>query len=65
MGDSNVHAHKRLPVLVLGKAGGKVRGNNHVQCADATPYANVLLSTLRALGVEQTAIGDSTGEVAL
>ena len=65
MGDSNVHAHKRLPVLVLGKGGGTVRGNNHVQCADETPYANVLLSTLHALGVDQAAIGDSTGEVAL
>ena len=65
MGDSNVHAHKRLPVLLLGKAGGKVHGNHHVQCADETPYANVLLSTLRKLGVDQKSIGDSTGEVAL
>ena len=65
MGDCNVHAHKRLPVLLLGKAGGTVRGNNHVQCADETPYANVLLSMLRELGVDQPSIGDSTGEVAL
>jgi hypothetical protein len=65
MGDSNVHAHKRLPVLVLGKAGGKVAGNNHIQCADQTPYANVLLSALRAVGVNQASIGDSTGEVPL
>jgi hypothetical protein len=65
MGDSNVHAHKRLPVLLLGRAGGKVQGNLHVQCEDETPYANVLLTTLRRLGVEQESIGDSTGEVSI
>lgn len=65
MGDSNVHAHKRLPVLLVGRAGGKVKGNMHVQCKDETPYANVLLTTLRRLGVEQDHIGDSTGEVAI
>jgi hypothetical protein len=65
MGDSNVHAHKRLPVLLVGKAGGKVKGNNHVQCEDETPYANVLLTMLRRLGIEQTSIGDSSGEVAI
>ena len=65
MGDSNVHAHKRLPVLLVGKAGGKVQGNMHVKCKDETPYANVLLTMLRRLGVEQESIGDSTGEVAI
>ena len=65
MGDSNVHAHKRLPVLLAGHAGGQVKGNNHVKCKDETPYANVLLTMLRKLGVDQDKIGDSTGEVAL
>ncbi|MFN2447795.1 MAG: DUF1552 domain-containing protein [Vicinamibacterales bacterium] len=65
MGDSNVHAHKRLPVLLAGKASGQVKGNLHVKCADQTPYANVLLTMLRKLGVDQTSIGDSTGEVAI
>lgn len=65
MGDSNVHAHKRLPVLLAGRAGGAVKGNLHVKCQDETPYANVLLTMLRKLGIEQEAIGDSTGEVEL
>lgn len=65
MGDSNVHAHKRLPVLLVGGAGGKIRGNQHVKCTDETPYANVLLTMLRKLGVEHNRIGDSTGEVAI
>jgi hypothetical protein len=65
MGDSNVHAHKRLPVLLAGRAGGQVKGNLHLKCKDETPYANVLLTMLRKLGVDQDTIGDSTGEVAI
>lgn len=65
MGDSNVHAHKRLPVLLAGKASGQLRGNQHVKCADETPYANVLLTMLHKLGVDEAKIGDSTGEVAI
>lgn len=65
MGDSNVHAHKRLPVLLVGHASGKVKGNLHLRCKDETPYANVLLTMLRKLGVNQASIGDSTGEVAI
>ncbi len=65
MGDSNVHAHKRLPVLIAGRANRKVKGNLHLKCADETPYANVLLTVLHRLGVDQDSIGDSTGEVAI
>jgi hypothetical protein len=65
MGDSNVHAHKRLPVLLAGHAAGRVRGNLHVKCKEETPFANVLLTILRRLGVDQDSIGDSTGEVAI
>jgi hypothetical protein len=65
MGDSNVHAHKRLPVLLVGRGGGAVKGNLHVKCEDETPYANVLLTMLRKLGIDQERIGDSTGEVAI
>jgi hypothetical protein len=65
MGDSNVHAHKRLPVLLVGHASGQVKGNQHVKCAPETSYANVLLTMLHKLGVEQKSIGDSTGEVAI
>jgi hypothetical protein len=65
MGDSNVHTHRRLPVLLAGHANGQVKGNLHVRCKDETPYANVLLTMLHRLGIEQDAIGDSTGEVAI
>jgi hypothetical protein len=65
MGDSNVHTHRKLPVLLAGRASGQVKGNLHVRCENETPYANVLLTMLRKLGIDQDAIGDSTGEVAI
>ncbi len=65
MGDSNVHAHKRLPVLLAGHANGRVKGNLHLKCEEETPFANVLLTVLRRLGIDHDRIGDSTGEVAI
>jgi hypothetical protein len=65
MGDSNVHTHRKLPVLLAGHANGHIQGNLHVRCKDETPYANVLLTMLHKLGIDQDAIGDSTGEVAI
>jgi len=65
MGDSHVHGHDCLPVVLAGRAGGAVRGGRHVVCAPDTPMANVLLSAARALNVGIDRIGDSTGEIAL
>jgi hypothetical protein len=60
MGNPNVHNHKRCPLLVLGHAGGQIRGNQHLKAADGTPMANAMLSTLHSLGVEIDSFGDST-----
>jgi hypothetical protein len=65
MGDSHVHSHKRVPMMLLGKACGQVQGNLHVKCQDETPQANLLLTMLNKLGVETDHIGDSTGTVAI
>ena len=64
MGDSETHNHRRVPLFLAG-GGGKLRGNLHRVCSDGTPQANVLLSILRKLGVDQQSIGDSTGDVAI
>ena len=65
IGDSNAHNHKRLPILLAGKANGRLKGNMHVKPEDGTPLANVLLGMMQKLGVEIDQIGDSTGVVAL
>jgi hypothetical protein len=65
MGDSHVHGHQFLPLFIAGRAGGRLRGNLHVRCAEETPMANVLLTLGRKFGVELDHIGDSAGEIAL
>jgi hypothetical protein len=65
MGDSNVHNHKRVPLVLLGHANGQLKGNLHVRTEDGTPTANVLLTMLHKLGVNVDKFGDSTGEIAI
>ena len=65
MGNSNVHNHKRCPLLFAGHAGGRLKGNWHVKTPDGTPMANAMLSVLHALDVDVPAFGDSTGALDL
>ncbi len=60
MGNSNVHNHKRCPLILLGHGGGSLKGNMHVRAADGTPMANAMLATLRGIGVDLDKFGDST-----
>ena len=62
MGDSNLHNHRRCPLILLGGANGKLDGNTHIKAADGTPMANALLTVAHALGLEDMkTLGDSTG----
>ncbi len=66
MGNSNVHNHKRCPLFLAGHAGGQLKGNMHIKAADGTPMANVMLSMLHMLGLEDfTSFGDSTAAMDL
>ncbi len=60
MGNSNVHNHKRCPLLFAGHAGGKLKGHMHIKTADGTPMANAMLSVLKMTGLEIDQFGDST-----
>jgi hypothetical protein len=65
MGDSNVHNHKRVPFLVAGHAGGKLKGGVHIRMPDGTPLANAMLSVAQMLDLEMQKFGDSTGAIDL
>ena len=65
MGDSNVHAHKRVPLVLVGHASGAIKGNLNVRAKDGTPHSNALLAVINKLGINQNSIGDSTGAVAI
>jgi hypothetical protein len=61
MGDANVHGHRRVPLVLMGKANGAVKGNLHTLHDDDTPQANALLTVMQKLGVETDKVGNSTG----
>lgn len=65
MGDSNVHNHKRVPMLLAGRANGALRGNYHLRTPEGTPTANVYQTVLDRLGVHTKSIGDSTGQLSI
>jgi hypothetical protein len=65
MGDSHVHAHKMVPAVMGGRASGKLKGNLHVKMPSGTPQANLLLTIMHKLGVDEQAIGDSTGTISI
>lgn len=65
MGNSNVHAHKRVPFVLAGHASGTVQGNMHVRCAEDTPQANGLLTVAQKLGLDVQEVGDSTAAIAI
>ena len=61
LGNGNLHDHVNLPVLLAGGGAGTLTGGQHINYADNTPMANLLLSMLDKAGVPTPEkIGDST-----
>jgi hypothetical protein len=66
MADANVHNHRRCPLFLLGGANGRLEGNLHLKAPDGTPMANVMLTLMHQLGMDDMdSFGDSTGEFSL
>jgi hypothetical protein len=64
MGNSNQHQHYDVCHLLVGGAGGKLKGNRHLAYARKTvPTGNLLLSLLDMYGIEKDKQGDSTGRL--
>ncbi len=65
MGNSNVHNHKRCPLILAGHVGGQLKGGVHIKAADSTPMANAMLSMVQMLGLDMDNFGDSTAAMDL
>jgi hypothetical protein len=66
MGNSNVHNHKRCPLILAGHGGGALKGGLHVKAADGTPMANAMLTVAHAIGLDGVkTLGDSTAAMDL
>ncbi len=63
MSNSNVHNQFPLPTIVFGRAGGTIKGGQHLRYPDHTPIANLLFTLLLRAGVPVDKVGDSTQEM--
>jgi hypothetical protein len=61
IGNSNLHNCEQVPLLIVGKGNGKLKGNMHLAAKKDTPLANVMLTLLDKANVPVDHFGDSTG----
>jgi hypothetical protein len=61
--DGNSHNPHDLPLLLGGRAGGKLSPGQHIAATRDNPMANLLLTMLQAAGVSATHFADSTGPI--
>jgi hypothetical protein len=61
--DGNRHDPNNLPILVAGKAGGRLQTGQHIASPKNTPLCNLYQTMLGAMGVETERFGDSSGPI--
>ena len=63
MGDGNLHNHRRVPLFLVGGGNNRPGLGMHLKAPEGTPMANVMLSLLHHMGLDDLkSFGDSTGE---
>ncbi len=66
MADSNLHNHIRCPLFLAGGANGLLEGEQHIRATPGTPMANVMLSLLHKMGLDDLeSFGNSNGTFSL
>src|SRR5688572_6247896 len=65
MGNGNAHDRNNPPVLLMGGANGKLKGNRAIKVENKEPTANLLLTMSDMAGAEVEKIGRSTGRLSL
>jgi hypothetical protein len=61
LSDGNSHNPHKLPVVIAGKAGGRLAAGQSLEYPEDTPLANLWLSILNAIGTPVERFADSTG----
>jgi hypothetical protein len=59
--DGDRHNHDDLPILMAGKAGGKIKRASHWKFPQNTPLCDLYLWMLNQSGVKADSFGDSKG----
>ena len=61
MSNSNAHAARNLPIMLVGGAGGGFKGGRHIKYPEDTLAANLLMAIMEKLGVPMEQVGNSNG----
>jgi hypothetical protein len=64
LSDPNAHSKINLPMLVAGRANGRLKPGRHIVYPNGTPMANLFMTALDCNDVRPESIGDSTGKLA-
>jgi hypothetical protein len=65
MGNSNQHQHYDVPHILVGGAGGKLKGGRHLAFpSKKVTTGNLMLSILGMYGIHQDKFGDGDGMLA-
>jgi hypothetical protein len=65
MGNGNAHDRNNPPVLLLGGANGRLKGDRHIAVEKKEPTANLLLALADLADAEVETIGHSTGRLSI
>ena len=61
--DGNSHSPHDLPLLLGGRAAGRLNQGQHVRCTQDNPMSDLLLTILQAAGLPETSFADSNGPI--
>lgn len=62
--DGNRHSPRNLPVLLAGQGGGRIKTGQNLIYEKETPLANLYVTMLQTMNIQQPVFGDSTGTLA-
>ena len=65
MGNGDKHDQNKIPLMLAGSAGGRLKGGRHIATADQTPLANLIAGLGQVAGLDLGKIDNSTGIVEL
>jgi hypothetical protein len=65
MGNGDKHDQSRIPIMLAGAAGGRLKGGRHIAVPDPTPLANLIGGLGQVAGLDLGKLENSTGVVEL
>src|SRR5204862_5439386 len=63
IGNSSIHDHENLPILVAGGTAAGLKGGRHIRFEKGTNLANLHLTLLDRVGIHLDSFVDSTGKI--